>query len=76
MAEDRPSPQGDTSRPIDHGLSEGKSMGFAPTGALGPQSFPIGGLAPMDATTTSAAGDGPSASASASGSASGTSSGE
>ena len=34
------------SRPLDLGLSEGKSMGFAPTSALAPQGPPIGGLTP------------------------------
>ena len=34
------------SRPIDLGLSEGKSMAFAPTSALQPEGPPIGGLAP------------------------------
>lgn len=36
----------DESRPIDLGLSEGKSMAFAPTSALQPEGQPIGGLAP------------------------------
>ncbi len=34
------------SRPVDLGLSEGKSMAFAPTSALQPDGPPIGGLAP------------------------------
>lgn len=37
------------SRPVDLGLSEGKSMGFAPTGAIGPDAFPIGGAQPIQA---------------------------
>lgn len=36
----------DESRPVDLGLSEGKSMAFAPTSALQPDGPPIGGLAP------------------------------
>jgi hypothetical protein len=66
MTEERnPPPTGNQeSRPVDLGLSEGKSMGFAPTGAIGPDAFPIGGSRPIQAapqggaTTPAAAGDG------------------
>lgn len=36
-------------RPVDLGLSEGKSIGFAPTSAVPPDGPPIGGLAPASA---------------------------
>lgn len=50
------------SRPVDLGLSEGKSMGFAPTGAIGPDAFPIGGAQPIQAAPTAPqAGTGPQA---------------
>ena len=39
-------PNANESRPVDLGLSEGKSMAFAPTSALRPEGPPIGGLAP------------------------------
>lgn len=52
-ADDRTPPS--ESRPVDLGLSEGKAMGFAPTSALSPQSFPIGGLTPVQAAPTDAA---------------------
>lgn len=43
-------PSGEDSRPVDLGLSEGKSIGFAPAGAIGPDAFPIGGSQPMQMT--------------------------
>lgn len=47
-AEPQPSAarEGADSRPVDLGLSEGRSMAFAPTSALAPEGVPIGGLAP------------------------------
>ena len=47
MAEDRSTTETAREiRPVDLGLSEGKSMAFVPTGALQPEGPPIGGLAP------------------------------
>ncbi len=42
----QPGSAAEESRPVDLGLSEGKSMAFAPTSALQPEGQPIGGLAP------------------------------
>lgn len=36
-------------RPVDLGFAEGRLVGFAPSGAVGPPSFPIGGSRPAQA---------------------------
>lgn len=47
-------------RPIDLGLSEGKSMAFAPTSAIPPEGPPIGGLVPASPSPNGSAGGDPS----------------
>lgn len=47
-------------RPVDLGLSEGKSMAFAPAAVLQPEGPPIGGLAPASPNPADASGAGSS----------------